>query len=38
VEFFRKILGPQLEEAKLQRGEHPMELLELGPVIVGGTS
>jgi hypothetical protein len=32
--FFRKTLGPQLEEAKLQKGEHPMELLELGETMV----
>src|SRR5271165_5731290 len=31
---FRKALGPQLEEAKLQKGEHPMELLELGETMV----
>jgi len=30
LDCFRKALGPQLEEAKLQKGEHPMELLELG--------
>ena len=34
LEFFRKALGPQLEEAKLQKGEHPMELLELGETMV----
>jgi hypothetical protein len=31
---FRKVVGPQLEEAKLQKGEHPMELLELGETMV----
>src|ERR1700738_3500935 len=34
LDCFRKVLGPQLEEAKLQKGEHPMELLELGETMV----
>ena len=34
LDCFRKALGPQLEEAKLQKGEHPMELLELGETMV----
>lgn len=34
LDCFRKALGPQLEEVKLQKGEHPMELLELGEVMV----
>jgi RecB family exonuclease len=34
LDCFRKVLGPQLEEAKLQKGEHPLELLELGETMV----
>ena len=34
LEFFRKALGQELEEAALQKGEHPMELLELGETMV----
>jgi RecB family exonuclease len=34
LDCFRKVLGPQLEEAKLQKGDHPMELLELGETMV----
>jgi RecB family exonuclease len=34
LDCFRKVLGPQLEEAKLQKGEHPIELLELGETMV----
>ena len=34
LDCFRKVLGPQLEEAKLQKGEHPVELLELGETMV----
>jgi RecB family exonuclease len=34
LEVFRKILGQELEEAALQKGEHPMELLELGETMI----
>jgi RecB family exonuclease len=34
LDCFRKVLGPPLEEAKLQKGEHPMDLLELGETMV----
>lgn len=34
LEFFRKILGQELEEAALQKGENPMEMLELGETMV----
>src|SRR6202049_2611942 len=36
LDCFRKALGPQLEEAKLQKSEHRMELLELGETRVAG--
>ena len=35
LEFFRKALGEHLQEAVLQKGEHPMEFLELGEMMVG---
>ena len=34
LEFFQNVLGQQLEEIRLQKGEHPMELLELGTSMV----
>jgi len=34
LEFFQNVLGQQLEEIRLQKGEHPMELLELGTAMV----
>ena len=34
LEFFRKALGQELQEATLQKSEHPMELLELGETMV----
>jgi RecB family exonuclease len=34
LEFFRKALGQHLEEAALQKGENPMEFLELGETMV----
>jgi hypothetical protein len=34
VEFFGNVLGPELEEVKLQKDESPMELLELGTTMV----
>jgi hypothetical protein len=33
-EFFRNALGRQLETIRLQKDEHPMELLELGETMV----
>src|SRR6516225_6368661 len=34
VEFFRTALGVHLEQAVLEKGEHPVELLELGSAMV----
>lgn len=34
IEFFGCALGKQLEEIKLQKGEHPVEMLELGATMV----
>lgn len=34
LEFFRMVLGEHLEEAVLQKGEHPMEFLELGEAMI----
>jgi PD-(D/E)XK nuclease superfamily len=34
LEFFRKTLGEHLEEAVLEKGEHPMEFFELGNTMV----
>src|ERR1700683_4531502 len=34
LEFFQNLLGKQLEEIRLQKGEHPMELLDLGAAMV----
>jgi RecB family exonuclease len=34
LNFFRKALGEHLEESELQKGEHPMEFLELGETMV----
>jgi RecB family exonuclease len=34
LEFFRRALGEHLEEAALQKGEHPMEILELGETMI----
>jgi hypothetical protein len=34
LEFFRNALGRQLETVRLQKDEHPMELLELGETMV----
>jgi RecB family exonuclease len=34
LEFFRMALGEHLEEAVLQKGEHPMEFLELGEAMI----
>src|SRR6202140_3901771 len=34
LEFFRKVLGQELEEATLQKRENPMELLEWGETMV----
>ena len=34
IEFFGNVLGRELEQAKLQKDEHPMELLELGTTMV----
>ena len=30
LDFFRRVLGEHLQEVRLQKGEHPMALLELG--------
>jgi hypothetical protein len=34
LEFFRNALGRQLETVRLQKDEHPMELLELGETMI----
>jgi RecB family exonuclease len=34
LEFFQNVLGKQLQEIRLQKGEHPMELLESGTAMV----
>jgi RecB family exonuclease len=34
LEFFRNALGRQLETIRLQRDEHPMEVLELGETMI----
>ena len=34
LEFFRNAFGRQLETIRLQKDEHPMELLELGETMV----
>lgn len=34
LEFFQNALGRQLEPVRLQKNEHPMELLELGETII----
>jgi RecB family exonuclease len=34
IEFFQKALGEHLQDTPLQKGEHPMEFLELGAIIV----
>jgi hypothetical protein len=34
IEFFGSVLGRELEQIKLQKDEHPMELLELGTTMV----
>ena len=34
LEFFRKALGERLQEAVLQKGEHPMEFLEVGETMI----
>jgi RecB family exonuclease len=34
LEFFRRTFGEHLEQVDLEKGEHPMELLELGEMMV----
>jgi hypothetical protein len=34
LEFFRRALGEHLQKVALQKGEHPMALLELGEMMV----